>query len=412
MKIGNSLRLVAVGSAGFLAGSLLTFSLQGSARIVARPERSTASGVPLPRIVPEEPQTFLAWTPGGLPGSFGRRLDSLRAVRRSVIVASDNTWLTRSESAQGEIVDRPKPGFAIPLEVAAVSPPAYAPFLPPPDRGVALSLAEGQGVLGASSAQLRGLGPGAVLWFGSVRVEVAAVLPDELVGAHELMVSRATGRRIGVRRDRYALIQPRDEATDRSLTREIRPLLPPGLPVRVRAPGETPYFRQGDAVLPPVKIKELFGEFSARPDPARSGYLIIDASWEREHIMTEHVPLLGTVTCNVALFRQIRGVIHELIAEHLASAIQSFSGCYARRFTNRDPDLSISHHSWGIALDINVPQNPFGAPPHQDRRMVRVFERWGFIWGGTFLTPDGMHFEYRRPPSGRLPALSVAPGRR
>jgi hypothetical protein len=31
--------------------------------------------------------------------------------------------------------------------------------------------------------------------------------------------------------------------------------------------------------------------------------------------------------------------------------------------------------------------------------MVAVFERWGFIWGGTFILPDGMHFEYRRPPA-------------
>jgi hypothetical protein len=25
-------------------------------------------------------------------------------------------------------------------------------------------------------------------------------------------------------------------------------------------------------------------------------------------------------------------------------------------------------------------------------------ERFGFIWGGSFIVPDGNHFEYRRAP--------------
>ena len=56
---------------------------------------------------------------------------------------------------------------------------------------------------------------------------------------------------------------------------------------------------------------------------------------------------------------------------------------------------------WGIAVDLNVEQgNLFGQTPHQDPRLVEVFERWGFLWGGTFIEPDGMHFEYRREPAG------------
>ena len=65
---------------------------------------------------------------------------------------------------------------------------------------------------------------------------------------------------------------------------------------------------------------------------------------------------------------------------------------------NRDPDQGISHHTWGVALDVNVAANPYGSPANQDPRMVEVFERWGFIWGGIFTAPDGMHFEWHRPP--------------
>ena len=83
------------------------------------------------------------------------------------------------------------------------------------------------------------------------------MLPDELVGAAELLVSKATGATIGVHRERYLLLQPRDggSLTSAALRARLRPLLPADLGiyrhVQVRAPGETPYFRSGDAVLPP-----------------------------------------------------------------------------------------------------------------------------------------------------------------
>ena len=83
----------------------------------------------------------------------------------------------------------------------------------------------------------------------------------------------------------------------------------------------------------------------------------------------------------------------------VSSRPSAISSRIAPRHINRFPTAGLSHHSWGIALDINVPQNPFGAEPDQDPDMVEVFERWGFIWGGDFILPDGMHFEYRRPPS-------------
>ncbi|HET8526031.1 MAG TPA: M15 family metallopeptidase [Actinomycetota bacterium] len=398
MSIRRTAGLAAGIVIGFALGASATLSIQGRASLPAADVRTRAADVP--HTEPQPPDAFLVWTSGGMPEGFRPDLRHLDGIRRSVVIASDNAWLDKSWSAQGEVIDDPRPGYAIPLEVAAVDPREFAPFLPPADRSVALALADGQGILGESSARLRGLGPGAEMRFGDVRIEVAAILPDELVGANELMVSREVGRSIGVTRDRYALVVPESARTGRGVQRLLDPILPSDPPSKVRAPGDTPYFRQGDAVLPPVRIKLLFGEFAARPTPGRPGYLTLDPAWVRRNIDTQRVPLLGSVTCNVALFPQIRGVVHELIERGLQDTIQSFSGCFSARHINSIPTAGLSHHSWGIALDLNVRQgNLFGQTPHQDPRLVRVFERWGFVWGGTFIVPDGMHFEYHREPA-------------
>ena len=47
-----------------------------------------------------------------------------------------------------------------------------------------------------------------------------------------------------------------------------------------------------------------------------------------------------------------------------------------------------------MALDTNTATNPMGGRPTMDCRVVRIFRKHGFAWGGNFLTPDGMHFEW------------------
>jgi hypothetical protein len=403
-------RLAAGLVVGFLLGAVVTLALQGSAgndphfgRPGAGRTPSATSGATLPKTTPEPPATFLAWIPGGMPAGFEQRASHLPGIDRAVVVGSDNTWLTRSFSAQGTLVDDPPKPYMVPLESAEVTPREYAPFLPPADRSVTADLAAGRGVLGESSAKLRGLGVGSVLEFGygrgkPVRVRISAVLPDELVGANELLVSREVGRRIGIAHDRYALLQPSGNPTDAQLTQKLRSVVSPGMPIQVRAPGETPYFRQGDAVLPPVRIKQIFGEFDARPAPGNTGFLQIDPAWVHQHIVTAHVPVLGEVQCNSVLIPQLRAAMEAVKDRGLAGAVHEFDGCYSPRFILRNPEANISHHSWGMAFDINASTNPFGAPPHQNPRLVRTIERYGFIWGGTFIVPDGNHFEYKSPP--------------
>ena len=93
----------------------------------------------------------------------------------------------------------------------------------------------------------------------------------------------------------------------------------------------------------------------------------------------------------------------------LGGLIESYAGCFAPKFVNRDPTAMLSHHAWGIAFDCNFPGNAYGEPPHQDPRLVRTMERFGFIWGGTFIVPDGNHFEYRRSPAATDGRATVQP---
>lgn len=67
----------------------------------------------------------------------------------------------------------------------------------------------------------------------------------------------------------------------------------------------------------------------------------------------------------------------------------------------------LSPHSFGIALDINVPTGDYwlwnagatGEPSRYRNRVpmevVSIFERHGFIWGGKWYHYDTLHFEYR-----------------
>ncbi len=379
MSPGRSLGLIAAGLVGVVVGGTAMLAIQGTAAVPRGGPGAIRDTAVVVERRPEAPDTVLAWVPGRMPAGFRSGAERLSAVEHATVVRSGTAWMTSSRADDGSPVDRPAGRLAIPLEVAGVDLGSYQPFVPPGERRGLEALRSGRSVLlGESSARLRDLGVGATLRFGTLAVTVAGILPDELVGAHEVLASMKTARNLGVTRPRYGLIDPREHVRDRALSRALQTLVPG--PMQIRRPGETPYFRQGDAVLPPVSLKELFGEFAARPAP--NGYLRIDADWEREHLATRRVPLLGKIRCNRGIFPQLIGALREIRRQGLGHLIHSSDGCYSPRFINRDPGLGLSHHSWGVAFDVNAAENPFGGVPRQDRRLVEIFRDWGFTWGG------------------------------
>jgi hypothetical protein len=78
-----------------------------------------------------------------------------------------------------------------------------------------------------------------------------------------------------------------------------------------------------------------------------------------------------------------------------------------------------SNHSWGLAIDLDAPENPhLSAAAHKSAHSLRktfagglvlrstmpddanaIAERFGFFWGGRYNKPDPMHFEFLGSPA-------------
>ena len=95
---------------------------------------------------------------------------------------------------------------------------------------------------------------------------------------------------------------------------------------------------------------------------------------------------------------QLRAALTDIVRLGLAAKIhpKEYGGCYVPRFIARDPAKGLSFHTWGTAIDLNVPGNQRGTVGLIDRRVVQIFNRWGFNWGGTWRYTDPMHFEMAR----------------
>lgn len=123
------------------------------------------------------------------------------------------------------------------------------------------------------------------------------------------------------------------------------------------------------------------------------GRIAPESSWVAANIRTEVVPILGSVTCNKDLFPQLRAALLEVQQRGLSGSINpgEYAGCYYPRFIA--DTTSLSNHSFGLALDLNVPGNQRGTVGEMDRDVVAIFRTWGFAWGGDWRWTDPMHFE-------------------
>jgi len=202
----------------------------------------------------------------------------------------------------------------------------------------------------------------------------------------DLVVSTAVGRQLGLTGSKAVLLTAGKKDPE-SLASKARKVAGKGADVDLlQAPSASPL-----AFLTGSRAARAFGAFSYRYFP--DGTIQPDARWVRENITTGRVPILGTVTCHRLLFPQLRGALRDVQRAGLASKLSSYNGCYVPRFMERDPSHPISLHTWGIAIDLDAATNQRGTRGTMDPRIVQIFKRWGFRWGGDWSWTDPMHFE-------------------
>lgn len=391
--------VVLIGLAGLLTGAVTSLSVQAPASPPPSPVTPSASSAPSPVDAPPlrtaGDQVLLVWTASGLRAALAEEVAALPRVQGTTTVAGGRVDLVSSHDALGKPVDTLPPGWLIPLDALAIDPTTYDDFVPAAGRATVAGLAPGHALLGATSAELRRLEVGDTLTLaGDHTLTVAGVVDDTMVGAAELVVTHADARRLGIDTDRFMLVSHRGDRAE--IEGAIRGSA--DVEVRVRGPGETPWLRHGDAVLPQALVKDQFGEFAYRPS-SDGRDIVQDPEWIAEHIVTLEVPVLGQVRCHRGLARQVRGALAELDRRELGHLVDptTFAGCHHPRLI--EEGAMPSRHAWGIALDLNADSNPTGLASGQDPRLVETFARWGLTWGGFWLVPDPMHVEYIGPPT-------------
>jgi hypothetical protein len=219
-----------------------------------------------------------------------------------------------------------------------------------------------------------------------IPIEVGKVIKDSKIGWFEGVVNKELGFKLGIYRNIQAIIW--DSHINENFLIELHKN------INYRKVKLT--FRENRVnknwVLPTALVKEMFGDFQIKE---RDGvWITTEPEWRKENIQNKRMPILGITRCHRLMWEPLEGALNQILEEGLEKYLsieewRSSGGCYAPRRINRfEAGGSISRHAWGIAIDINTKS---GYPP----RVVEIFNDWGFAWGGTWTSPDEMHFELR-----------------
>ena len=142
---------------------------------------------------------------------------------------------------------------------------------------------------------------------------------------------------------------------------------------------------------------ELLGKIYGSSESAVRANLV-DVIWLKDFL---NLPLkFNSKNGAAAALQDVSNELNEMVKSdpNLLEYLKDPGGTFKWRIiagTNR-----LSAHSYGIAIDINVKKSHYwqwskGYENLIPEKIVRVFEKHKFIWGGRWKHFDTMHFEYR-----------------
>ena len=273
-------------------------------------------------------------------------------------------------------------------------------------------------VMSRRTADLRGAQAGDVVTlrsaFGAnVDFAIGAVIADEITGGTELLITPEGADRLNLSRKSSVVMWGFDtrDTIDQALSDNDL------VSTRIRIRRSWDPF-DPDSGLGMAQTKELLGEFAYRVNS--NGSVTQEASWQSanlppgRNLLNEFVAIRAR--CHLVIEPALRAAFAEIasVGAHTAFDVgdaNSAGGCHNPRFNRLANSSSIgflSRHSWAMAIDTNTRGSCQGcAPPNFVTRAggctaVRIMRKHGFAWGGNYLTPDGMHFEYVGEPRDQL----------
>lgn len=300
------------------------------------------------------------------------------------------------------------PGWAFPVAVTAFPSDVIRGLL---GRDMTAVVGGSQVVMGERAAAFHGVRSGDTITFGInsslVTFTIALIAPDAEVGGAEVLMTVDQARRLGATADTRAVVMPpfdRDRLVAALTTAGIigDPL------VRVRTTWDA---FDPDSTLSLIATKEALGEFDIDyANLTSDGWTQIDPEWRAANLpsVRETYPTGIQARCHVNVRDALRSALLE-IALTLPGLVNSrptgidvantntYGGCSIglARFSRFGASVgTISRHSWGQPIDMSTVDNCQGCVPQFDCRIVQVFRKYGFSWGGNYLRPDGMHFEW------------------